>query len=73
VTGLGFDPPRHPHDRRSMAKGSAGAWPGYLVGGGWPRATDWVDDADNYRVNEIAINWNAPLIYALAATLPEAR
>ncbi|MDT5271840.1 MAG: endoglucanase [Acidobacteriota bacterium] len=73
VTGLGFDPPRHPHDRRSMAKGSAGAWPGYLVGGGWPRAIDWVDDSENYRVNEIAINWNAPLIYALAATLPEAR
>jgi endoglucanase len=69
VTGVGADPPRAPHDRRSMAKGSAGAWPGYLVGGGWPRATDWVDDADNYRVNEIAINWNAPLVYALAATL----
>ena len=73
VTGVGFDPPRAPHDRRSMAKGSAGAWPGYLVGGGWPRATDWADDADNYRVNEIAINWNAPLVYALAATLPETR
>jgi endoglucanase len=73
VTGIGFDPPRAPHDRRSMAKGSAGAWPGYLVGGGWPRATDWVDDSDNYRVNEIAINWNAPLVYALAASLPETR
>ncbi|MFL6258051.1 MAG: glycoside hydrolase family 9 protein [Pyrinomonadaceae bacterium] len=70
VTGTGFDPPHAPHDRRSMAKDSAGAWPGYLVGGGWPRATDWVDDSDNYRVNEIAINWNAPLIYALAASLP---
>ena len=70
VTGIGFDPPRRPHDRRSMAEGSAGAWPGYLVGGGWPRATDWVDDADDYRVNEIAINWNAPLVYALAAALP---
>jgi endoglucanase len=73
VTGLGFDPPRHPHDRRSMAKGVTETWPGYLVGGGWPRATDWVDDSDNYRVNEIAINWNAPLIYALAASLPPAR
>jgi endoglucanase len=70
VTGVGFDPPRHPHDRRSMAPGAAGAWPGYLVGGGWPRATDWVDDSENYRVNEIAINWNAPLVYALAASLP---
>lgn len=70
VTGVGADPPRAPHDRRSMAKGAAGAWPGHLVGGGWPRATDWVDDADNYRVNEIAINWNAPLVYALAASIP---
>jgi endoglucanase len=70
VTGIGFAPPRRPHDRRSMAEGSAGAWPGYLVGGGWPRATDWVDDSDNYRVNEIAINWNAPLVYALAASIP---
>lgn len=73
VTGVGSDPPRAPHDRRSMAPGSAGVWPGYLVGGGWPRATDWVDDADNYRVNEIAINWNAPLVYALAAALPRTR
>lgn len=71
VTGIGFDPPRHPHDRRSMARPGSPAWPGYLVGGGWPRPADWVDDADNYRVNEIAINWNAPLIYALAAFLKE--
>jgi endoglucanase len=56
-----------------MANGSAGAWPGYLVGGGWPRTTDWADDSDNYRVNEIAINWNALLVYALAASLPETR
>ncbi|HEV2862189.1 MAG TPA: glycoside hydrolase family 9 protein [Pyrinomonadaceae bacterium] len=69
VTGLGFDPPRHPHDRRSMARPGSPPWPGYLVGGGWPKPSDWVDDADNYRVNEIAINWNAPLIYALAAFL----
>ncbi len=71
VTGLGADPPRRPHDRRSMAQSGAPPWPGYLVGGGWPRPADWADDADNYRVNEIAINWNAPLIYALAAFLGE--
>jgi endoglucanase len=65
VTGLGSNPPMHPHDRRSGAA-HIGAWPGYLVGGGWPRATDWQDRQDNYRVNEIAINWNATLIYALA-------
>ena len=66
VTGVGADPPRSPHDRRSMARPGTPAWPGYLVGGGWPRATDWVDEAENYRVNEIAVNWNAALVYALA-------
>jgi endoglucanase len=70
VTGVGFDPPRHLHHRPSMRPDNTeGAWPGYLVGGGWPRATDWVDASENYRVNEVAINWNAPLIYALAGFL----
>jgi endoglucanase len=66
VTGVGANPPLHPHDRRSMGQPTTPTWPGYLVGGGWPHATDWVDVSENYRVNEIAINWNAPLIYALA-------
>jgi endoglucanase len=66
VTGLGANPPQHPHDRRSMGETGGPAWPGYLIGGGWPRATDWVDVSARYQVNEIAINWNAPLIYALA-------
>jgi len=66
VTGVGANPPQHPHDRRSMAREGSHAWPGYLVGGGWPRASDWKDESANYRVNEIAINWNAALIYALA-------
>ena len=35
----------------------------------WPKATDWIDDEDDYRVNEIAINWNATLVYALAGFL----
>jgi endoglucanase len=62
VTGLGANPPEHPHDRRGEP-----AWPGYLVGGGWPTGRDWVDERANYRVNEIAINWNGALLYALAA------
>ncbi len=61
VTGLGENPPLNPHDRRG------GAWPGYLVGGPWPTARDWFDVFEDYRTNEIAINWNAALIYALAA------
>ncbi|HEY6329309.1 MAG TPA: glycoside hydrolase family 9 protein [Blastocatellia bacterium] len=66
VTGLGARPPEHPHDRRSMGQPGAPAWPGYLVGGGWPKATDWKDESPHYELNEVAINWNAALIYALA-------
>lgn len=69
VTGFGAAPPRRPHDRRWLGRPHLTAWPGYFVGGGWPKATDWVDDEDNYRVNEIAINWTAPLVYALAGFL----
>jgi Glycosyl hydrolase family 9./N-terminal ig-like domain of cellulase. len=71
VTGLGASPPLHPHDRRSMGQADAPTWPGYLVGGGWPKATDWKDEAARYQVNEIAINWNAGLIYALAGFVGE--
>ena len=42
------------------------AWPGYLVSGPNPKATDWKDDQRDARLNEVAINWNAALIYALA-------
>jgi endoglucanase len=62
VTGLGSNPPQHPHDRRGEP-----AWPGYLVGGAWPDGRSWVDELGSYERNEIAINWNAALIYALAA------
>ncbi len=66
VTGLGIDPPMHPHDRRSGADGIEAPWPGYVVGGGHPGATNWNDEQDDYRTNEIAINWQAGLVYALA-------
>jgi endoglucanase len=67
VTGLGYRPPLFPHDRRSAGDNTAAPWPGYLVGGPWPAADDWRDDQNDYRTNEIAINWNGALIYALAA------
>ena len=70
VTGIGHRPPLHPHDRRSGADAVRNPWPGYLIGGGWPKATDWQDVQDSYRTNEIAINWNATLIYALARFVP---
>ncbi len=66
VTGLGARPPMFPHDRRSGGDAVSEPWPGYLVGGGWPKATSWVDREGSYETNEIAINWNGALIYALA-------
>ena len=69
VTGLGANPPLHPHDRRSGAAGITEPWPGYLVGGPNRKATDWHDVEEDYRTNEIAINWNGALIYALAMFL----
>jgi endoglucanase len=71
VTGLGIDPPMHPHDRRSGADDIEAPWPGYLVGGGHPGATNWQDDQEDYRTNEIAINWQAGLVYALAGFVGE--
>lgn len=68
VTGLGINPPMFPHDRRSASDGIINPWPGYIVGGGHT-ATDWVDEQEDYSRNEIAINWQAALVYALAAVL----
>jgi endoglucanase len=70
VTGLGFRPPQNPHDRRSGGDDVDRPWPGYLVGGPHPTARDWHDVLADARTNEIAINWNAALIYALAGFLP---
>jgi endoglucanase len=72
VTGVGFRPPMHPHDRRSGADNIVDPWPGYLVSGPNSKATSWKDDQGDARSNEIAINWNAALVYALAASLPDA-
>jgi endoglucanase len=66
VTGLGANPPLHPHDRRSGGDQVEAPWPGYLVGGPHPGPADWKDIQPDARTNEIAINWNAALIYALA-------
>ena len=70
VTGLGHNPPMHPHDRRSGADNIEAPWPGYIVGGG-QNATNWQDVQASYQTNEIAINWQAGLVYALAAVVSE--
>ncbi|HET6559553.1 MAG TPA: glycoside hydrolase family 9 protein [Prolixibacteraceae bacterium] len=66
VTGLGINPAMDPHDRRSGSDKEVEPWPGYIVGGGH-KATDWNDKEEDYRTNEIAINWQGALVYALAA------
>jgi endoglucanase len=84
VTQLGENPFRHPHHRPSQADGNAEPWPGLLSGGpnrarqdpamrklpNLPPAKMYLDEWESYASNEIAINWNAPLVFLLAALLP---
>jgi endoglucanase len=85
VTQVGMNPFRNPHHRPSGADKNAEPWPGLLSGGpnagrqdealktlpqGLPPAKDNVDDQASYASNEIAINWQAPLVFLLAGTLP---
>ena len=65
VTGLGYKPPMHPHDRRSGGDRVRDPWPGYVVGGGHS-ATDWQDIEPDARTNEVCINWQGALVYSLA-------
>jgi endoglucanase len=81
VTQLGVRPFQHPHHRPSAADGIAAPWPGMLSAGPNARPADkvartlpklppmrmWIDDQGAYSMNEIAINWNAPLVFLLAA------
>jgi endoglucanase len=83
VTGFGTDSPRHPHHRPSMARAGAAPVPGFLVGGPNPGQQDakgcparypssapalsYLDAGCAYASNEVAINWNAPLVYVAAA------
>ena len=81
VTQLGHRPFQHPHHRPSAADNIAAPWPGLLSGGpnahggdaiadALPKAPPmrmWLDDQRAYSMNEIAINWNAPLVFLLAA------
>lgn len=83
VTGVGQRTPMHIHHRPSEADGIAAPVPGWLVGGPQPGHQDakdckvaypsrrpalsYLDDACSYATNEVAINWNAPLVYVSAA------
>lgn len=75
VTGLGTKSPMHPHHRPSTADKIPEPVPGLLVGGpntgrqdkcDYPSTepeTSYTDLECSYASNEIAINWNAPLVY----------
>jgi endoglucanase len=81
VTQLGQRPFMHPHHRPSAADGIVAPWPGLLSAGpnahGGDAVADampklppmrmWLDDQRAYSMNEVAINWNAPLVFLLAA------
>lgn len=79
VTGHGTKPPMFPHHRQSAADNVADPVPGWLAGGPhsgqqdgcqYPsnqRALSYLDHWCSYSTNEVAINWNAPLVYLTGA------
>lgn len=79
ITGMGGRSPMHPHHRPSVADGIVPPVPGLLVGGPNPGRQDrqvypmtepetaYLDNDRAYASNEIAINWNAPLVYLAGA------
>lgn len=83
VTGHGQRTPMHVHHRPSQADGINEPVPGWLSGGPNPGQQDqkdcpvsyasklpaksWLDHDCSYASNEVAINWNAPLVYVATA------
>jgi endoglucanase len=77
VTGNGSKLSMHPHHRPSSADGVEMPVPGFLIGGpniivptdcetpnrGEYPATAYGDEECSYSTNEVAINWNAPLVF----------
>ena len=79
ITGIGTKPTMFPHHRQSTADGIAEPVPGLVAGGPNPAMQDkctykftepetaYTDNDCSYASNEIAINWNAPVVYLLNA------
>jgi len=82
VTGYGSHTPMDPHHRQSAADNNEDPVPGFVVGGphathqqdcgshAYPSnlpALSYLDDWCSYSTNEVAINWNAPLVYVSGA------
>jgi endoglucanase len=88
LTGFGAVRSMAPHHRPSISDGVAEPVPGLLVGGpnqyggdpvlasrftsADPPAWWYADDRDSYASNEIAINWNAPLVFVAGVLSGEA-
>ncbi len=79
VTGFGDQTPMDPHHRPSLSDRNTLPVPGLLAGGphslqpegncNYPStlpAISYVDDVCSFSTNEIAINWNAAMVYATA-------
>ena len=84
VTQLGEHSVEHPHHRPSGSGKQPGPWPGLLSGGpnqgrqdavlaalpkDLPPAKVYADQLASYASNEIAINWQASLVFLLAGEL----
>ena len=84
VTQLGEHSVEHPHHRPSGSGKQPGPWPGLLAGGpnrgrqdavlaalpkDLPPAKVYADQLASYASNEIAINWQASLVFLLAGEL----
>lgn len=83
VTQVGANSFRHPHHRPSGADNNPEPWPGLLSGGpnrgrqdasmkklpDLPPAKMYLDEQASYASNEVAINWNAPLVFLLAGAM----
>jgi endoglucanase len=79
VTDIGTHSTIHPHHRPSVADGIIPPVPGLMAGGPNPGQQDhqhyafsdpetsYTDQDGAYASNEIAINWNAPLVYLAGA------
>lgn len=75
ITGIGSKSPMFPHHRQSTADGITDPVPGLVVGGPNPGMQDgceyefkepetaYADIVCAYASNEIAINWNASVVY----------
>ena len=84
VTQIGEHPFQHPHHRPSASAKLGAPWPGLLSGGpnanrqddllkalpaDLPPAKVYTDRQASYASNEIAINWQATLVFLLAGQL----